>query len=206
MTSDVVQLALHHLANARDGHLPLGFRQALWATLGPRGASDGRKRRAELATRCMRYAEPLWRGKEQEVFVLRCLESARIAASLPPSTSVEKAVTEAWIAVIDLNGEHPALIAAAAAAKVLTTSVFDEPFDEHDLDLTRGDVDDFDCGDAAFFVAWLFAGGHPLDPSDTEARRAFWHWWLLQAIPLAGASDLNQPEPLAGSSPVTPEP
>jgi len=72
-----------------------------------------------------------------------------------------------------------------AAASAACVAIIDEQFDNDGLEasITERDIDPHDW-DAAFYSAIVYSGGSPFQTKrGIEDRRAFWTWYLDDAIP-----------------------
>jgi hypothetical protein len=189
--STLIEQALRDLAKRADGDLPLGWRQAVWATFGPHWSDVGRRRRTRLALASARSVESLWyEDNPNDDFLARCFRLAERLMKEPESPEGHKAADALWNEALLMTYDTPAIAAATAASNAAMAGAYDESFNENDLDTTRPDDINVDCGDAAYFAAWARAGGRVHDPrSDPEARRAFWRWWLTTAVPAAFESE-----------------
>jgi hypothetical protein len=177
-------------------HLTLGHRQAIWAAFGPRRPPDllsltePQSARVALAFASVVRVVPLWNAKfPDETLVIDALEQLNGTVSGAISfDDGEAAFNELWSRVVHLSTVRPVPEVAVgfAAVKALCTGLFDEFFDQTDLDPKRSDSDDPERFDAAFFCAIAQAGGLPDDPgSRPEERLTFWLWWLSKSRELA---------------------
>jgi len=100
-------------------------------------------------------------------------ESARLRASLDD--------------ILSLGGDLTPLYAAYSAGRALVTALDDEDFDPAHLDPTLTDAScDAYTVDAAFWAATATAAGSIWEPASSPTRRrAFWEWWLDEAVPTA---------------------
>jgi hypothetical protein len=172
-------------------HLPLGWRQAIWSEIGPRGSAkgwliNGHLKRAELASTSAYRALPVWRAHfDTDELPMRALEasSAMIRHEIQ-AQSAESIYDELWRALFRLSAETntTAVAAGFAAVQALGTTIYDELFDPKNADLERLDDDDPETIDAAYYASIAISGGLPNDHhSNRVHRRSFWTWWLSQA-------------------------
>ncbi|HEX7831307.1 MAG TPA: Imm5 family immunity protein [Thermoanaerobaculia bacterium] len=164
------------LANDPDGHLPLGIRQAIWATL-------DRDKRVRLAIASARRVAPSWNAELRPAFTADLLEAAEVALSDPSEADEARELAdEAWTTLLDVTGSDRAILAGFATVAALIAAAMDEQFDANDLDLSRIEEEDPESRDAAAYAAMSAAGGElAADEADPEARREFWNWWLNEA-------------------------
>jgi hypothetical protein len=188
------QLALH-----RHGALELAQRQRLRAALGPRQAFGiGHRRRTALATFCVRRILPEWeRLRPEDDFPHRLLSSAQsyLANHLERRAAralVGQGITHSdnvsywgWKAR-DRDMRRVALICHAAAAVLSFASGDDKPSRfEADTSMTDDRLDAYSW-DTSYLVALFVARGHPGKAGeDVDRRRAFWRWYIHEAIPMA---------------------
>ena len=176
--------------------LNLGYRQAIWAALGPSRhsqktiGSEGHKRRVLLAVLAVRHVLPIWHQVwPDDQTPQRIL--AHVSQVMKGKMSQQAALRDIdrfW-EYIDLLGSQSQNMAAAvgfAAVQALTTAVVDEFFDEIDLNLT--DSEEFESNDASFHAAVAYANGPlwEIDASpapNSQKRQQFWQWWLTEAVP-----------------------
>jgi hypothetical protein len=74
-----------------------------------------------------------------------------------------------------------------SAAQALGVALYDEFFDSTQVNYTLidSDIDEHEQ-DTAFYAACAAAGGPIWSPNtDSIKRRAFWEWWLMDAVPTA---------------------
>lgn len=182
--------------------LNLGHREAIWAALGPREVGGtGHKRRAVLALLAAGRVLPLWRDVQlpEEMVVwelqdadprrvltiaLRVLDGAVDRAYAERATS---SVFNTLNALAAVPGNEVPHFVGLSADRALATALSDERFDPDALNLSLTDAArDAWTYDATYFAAGAAADG-PLTQPDTDAgkRRAFWEWWLTQAVPAA---------------------
>lgn len=90
-------------------------------------------------------------------------------------------------ALVARSPDAAAVAAGYAAQRVVFCALYDEAFDASDVDIDALDENaQPDERDASFLAAVACSGGPPWDPaSRQEERRAFWLWWLGEAVPEA---------------------
>jgi hypothetical protein len=188
---EAIRQAREALSRDGRGNLQLGARHAIWAALGARDES-GRRVRTALAIRTSEHVRPLWKARwPKDPLPERLVELARQVLSRAVDT--KHATLEADLAHnhIDALPTERADWAAGAAGYcaygAVRCALFDEAFDPNQVDVDARDEDTQpDDKDSSFFAAFACSGGAPWDPaSHSEARRAFWLWWLDEAVPAA---------------------
>ena len=190
----VITDACHAVDSHPQHDLPLGYRHAIYAKMGPRlGSSQdntGHKRRTVLALFTVQHVLPLWEKARPDDDTPRNLlvKVEKILAGIDQST--EEEVGRYWSYMDGVAAKtqgRPPVGVGYAAVEALYTAVADEEFDPSAIDynLSDEDVDPYEH-DTAFAAAADYAGGPTWVPnSDATKRREFWHWWLSEAIPAA---------------------
>jgi hypothetical protein len=182
------------------GDLKLGLRRRTLAELGERYTEgdrrrcQGLRRRTKLARASIERALPVWDvarpTDDMPRRLLRLADSVLGGEIEPDAAWAERAA--AWTALDDIamtdEDTQLALAPGYGAAQVLACAIADEILDFEDLDdLTDRDVDPEEL-DPAFFAAAAISGGAAWDEASLkERRRAFWRWWLEEALPAAVA-------------------
>jgi len=193
--SQTLEAAIHEagaaLAASPRGDLPRSHREAIWIALGhPDG--DGRRRRTRLGRFAVEEVLPVWESSwpgDRTPHRLLALADA----VLEGKTGREEGVrlrNQSFDAVDDLSNRSRDKIPVGvgyAAAQTVSTALGDEALNPKEV---HPDLDDDDVEpeehDPSYFAAAVRAGGPPWDPaSSVERRRAFWEWWLAEAVPAA---------------------
>ncbi|UQS24842.1 immunity protein Imm5 [Amycolatopsis thermalba] len=171
---------LARLADAlpADGELPYADRRALHAGLG--------EALPRLELLCAERVQPIWDaafpGDDRP---RRLLGAAR---SGPADGSLKQAVRDVHTHLDNLSLRGGTAVSAGLAAwAVARNLVFGRPGEPGDVD---GEIDlDPDDWSPCFYAASAAAGGPVwLDGSDPVARREFWRWYLLEAVPRAAGA------------------
>lgn len=182
-----VDKGVARLEKSRNGDLPLGAREAVWAALGPRGGETGDpgpgwERRAQLAIATCEHVLPLWEqdrpGDREPHDVLALARTA-----LNDAGEADHARAEAgrlWARtdnITQLAGDPARAMVGYACAKAVNVALYDEEFgSDGDADESARDAARVDT---AFMAAAATSGGLPEQTfTDAEARREFWRWWL----------------------------
>ncbi len=181
--------------------LNLGYRQAIWAALGPslktsqRGGNNaGLKRRAFLAILTTRYVLPIWERVRPEDHILQDLlaEAEQVLTGTVDKETAWNDRDRFWVYFVDMGNEDEKkqIISGVgfAAVHALTVALQDESFDPSNINYNLTDADiDPDEMDSSFFAASTYANGPVSEPdSDAEKRRDFWEWWSTRPFLLPG--------------------
>lgn len=192
----LINESLSIVDNHPQHDLPLGYRHAIYAKLGPRlGTCQDRtahQRRTVLAFLTVRHVLPLWeQARPYDKTPHEILSQVeQILEGTGDRKSVQKEAGAYWTYMDNLafeSEEQSYLDIGYAAVGALYTACGDEEFDATAIDysLTDEDVDAYEH-DAVFAAAADYAGGATWQPeSDAGKRREFWHWWLKEALPAA---------------------
>jgi hypothetical protein len=182
-----VERALAVLESRADGHLPLAERRRLRATWG--FDADGRRRRVALDRRVAEHVLPRFdaeRPGDGRPRTMLDLADAVLDGDVDREDAIVDAVG-AFNDFDDLRDEdvsEPAIYAALSATRVVGTAGWDaEPAQLEDP--RDDDALDADQWDAAFLASLAVAPSLPWmsAPGDVEPRRAFWRWYLSEAVP-----------------------
>ena len=179
--------------------LNLGYRQAIWAAMGPhvdasrRMDTYGLLRRTALATVATQHVLPIWESvwphdhSPQSILA----EAEQVLQQIVDKRTAWKDRQQFWVMFLDLGNENEQYQIVSAvgfsAVQALTTAIQDERFDQSNIDYSLTDTDiDPDEMDSSFFAAAAYANG-PIWEADSDAtkRQEFWEWWLNQAVPSA---------------------
>jgi hypothetical protein len=199
--------ALEAVRNDPEHDLSLGYRQAVWAALGPRNATGpvmhnaAHARRAKLAILTARKVLPmLKRARLGTKTPERLLQEAMKA--IAGEVDADKLRDRAARYRTELDNKLPAMASIAplyagyAAIKAAFTALDDEEFDPDNLDYEQSDASrDAYHLDTAYLASLAYAGGASDETeSDPEKRLEFWEWWLNEAVPAAQKADEEMSE------------
>lgn len=193
-----LELCKSSLAGAENSDLKLGCRQLVWAKLGPwQEPRDfprhpGLRRRVHLAMLATEKVLPIWSASGEESPLPREI-LAGVQAYLDCRCDYEDLHElvrqgERYFEreVYSERGYRVALEVLNAALNTARFALFDAPFDAAHLDPTSDEVVDPEEIDPAVYAAGAFSGGDEWNPeSDPLRRRAFWEWYLEEAVPAA---------------------
>lgn len=171
-----------------DGNLRLDRRAVLWAALA--ATADARPsylRRVRLNAMCVRHVLSRWRERfPHDDGVEQMLQLAEDVVA--GETDADAAIAERnrfYVDVVETRkyGDDPsAMFVGLAAANTVVEALVEDngdaiPEAEDDEDL------DPEAYDTSYLCASAAARGLNGRPANIEARRAFWLWYLDEAIP-----------------------
>lgn len=186
-------------------HLDRPFRQAIYAALGPRvdysfpGGGAGHIRRTHLDRLASQHVLPIWDTVWPSVHlpreILALADQALFASQAERDTARRELgyyVSEADDFEQADQNQHPFEGGVLRAAiKTLSRAVSEVSFDPTHPDLaTRDQQTDYNDWDTAFYAAAASSLSVPWrsDAAGNARRRAFWEWWLREAVPAAWES------------------
>ena len=188
--------AAEALKEDEDGVLSLGYREMIWAQLGSRTPdplarplAQGHLRRIHLAVLAVRKVLPLWLRVEPSDISVRDSLALILRASTESVPDLDRLAHTHWEQCEHSDDPIPQSI-HAAASRAIVTLLEDETFDpeERDPEMADAALDAYDH-DAGFWASCVAANGPTwIETSDPEKRRAFWTWWLQEAVPKAWAA------------------
>lgn len=115
---------------------------------------------------------------EHKIFITECEARGKVFMSVSEARREEAAYPR--------KPEVSAVNVAFSAVCALRAAIWDEFFEVDDgLELGINDDDlDVDQWDSSFVAATVYAGGAIwVERSNDDKRRAFWEWWLREAVP-----------------------
>jgi hypothetical protein len=194
MTNDpLIDEALQVLEADPDGHLPLGLRRRIRRRFGSvlgvanGGPTDGLRAVVRLDRLVAERVQRHWdAGTGGDGGFRRMLDLADelLAGTVEPERA-EREVDRFELVTDDLMGpERPlrAGLAGLAAARLVGRVLAGDYSEQLPADTDDEDLDS-DAWETAF-LASLAESSTPDEPDyDPEARRAFWRWYLSEAIP-----------------------
>lgn len=179
--------------------LSLGYRQAIWAAMGPRQRPSaavnpvGLERRTTLAVEATRHVLPIWQQRfPNDTTPQQILDE--VDRLLDGQVTIQQATDDRgnfWeyfdeLVYQDEDNTNAASV-GTAAVQALSAAIFDEDFPANNIDYQRVDkgTDPYEL-DASFYAAAAYAGGAVWEETSSSAkRREFWEWWLNEAVPSA---------------------
>ena len=200
---EAIQNALSAMQNDAQHWLPLPYRIAVFAALGPRAdlpeAPDlrGYQRRATLDIAAVRHVLPLWeRTRPQDDTPHRILTDAeRVVRGEMSGESARARLKEYWNKHVYPDSGNCAYGCTAlehavfsAALKALATAASDLDFNPDVINYSWTDEDNWDEGesypDASAHAASIYSStGASIHDFDAAKCQGFWEWWLLEAVP-----------------------
>lgn len=192
--------------NSHPQHdLNLGYRRLVWTVFGPHksiGTHDSQRgliRRVNLAILTTKYVLPLWENVWPEDSSPQFLlgEAQKVLSGSIPDDDGWTTRNQHWEKYVEAGyevEEHQiALNVGFSAVQTLTASLQDEVFEPSSIDESLSDAEiDPDQMDSSFFSAAAYSGGAIWETgSSAQKRKAFWEWWLSEAVITAWESDLE---------------
>jgi hypothetical protein len=194
MTNDpLIDEALQVVGADPDGHLPLALRRRIRRRFGPvrgvanGGPTDGLRAVVRLDRLAAERVQRHWEaGTGGDGGFRRMLDLAgEVLAGTAQPEQAEREVDRFELVADDLLGPGGPLragLAGLAAAKLVSLVLWGDYGED-----VAADADDEDLDSDAWetdFLASLAESSTPDQPDyDPEARRAFWRWYLREAIP-----------------------
>ena len=193
--SESIKQARTNLANNPKGILSLGDRKRIWISMNdPDNFEVSYLNRTQLKVMCVNHVKPIW----SHIFpanpgIDRMLQLTR--SLMEKSVDPEAAEDEAFYFLQDLIADvesneftDPAMMVADAASRMVISACFRNPDYDTSLDGLTDDELAPDSFETSYMCASAAAEGMnwmPVDQVDVNARRAFWMWYLDEAIPAA---------------------
>ena len=183
------------LAASSEGILGIAQRKRIWVAMNdPNDPEASYRHRTYLKIACVRHVQHYWDRtfpSNPGVEEMLALTQALIDRKADPKRA-EKQAEEFFddiMAHADITRiTAPAVMVADAASGTAMTACYRNP----DYDIADGTEDDDELLPASlepsYSCASAAAGGmnwQPVEEVDVEARRAFWTWYLDEAIPWA---------------------
>jgi hypothetical protein len=183
---NLIQEALESVYRHPQHDLNLGYRHAIWAAFG----DNGHNRRTALAVSTVRHVLPIWyrkfSGDDRPQQIINLAE--KVISGDVSRTFAEKESQKFWQEMQQLgyNDSSMAFTVGCAAVASLDTAIFDENFDDCEIDLNLTDNQDAEGNDTAFFAACAYANSAVWETvsglADSRRRLEFWSWWLNVAV------------------------
>ncbi len=177
-----------------DGHLPLGERRRLRATFGyegggPEDRTPGRRRRFALNRDCVHRVMPaVWRAAHPtDDRPARMVELAEQLMDGRQSADDVKAEEDRFaVDLMDMATHIGGRVNAAGEASVdlITTATVGDYGDDTPMEIDDHELDP-DQLEAGFLSSIAVASYPGASDDDVEARRAYWRWYLDEAVPAA---------------------
>lgn len=182
------------LADPR-GILTLAWRTRIWVAMDdPADAEASYRHRTYLKIACVRHVQHLWYQAypgDPRLEEMLTLTQALIDQAVDPRQAESRADTFVnWVDFYAEStgiGERANMVADAAHKTVISAICRNPDFDTADPDDDEEDLAP-DTLEPSYTCACAAAGGlnwQSDDEVDVEARRAFWLWYLDEAVPYA---------------------
>ena len=190
-------MAAHAELESKDntkGILSLGTRTRIWnAMLDPESAERSYRHRIELKIRCVQHVQDYWdrafpddnRVEEMLSLAQRLVE--RQVDTEEAERRSDRFLIDVYDRVEDYNSiTQPAVFVADGAAHAVSSATHRNP--EYDVSDDTLEDDELlpDSLETSYTCASAAAGAlnwQPVEDTDVSARRAFWLWYLDEAIP-----------------------
>ncbi|MEJ8857872.1 Imm5 family immunity protein [Variovorax robiniae] len=189
-----IQVARHALGQDRNGELRLPERKAIWAAMGPTVVENGKpvlalgsRRRLRLAILTAEHVLPVWAkdfpANQEPQHMLAVAE--KWLAGHADFQAAWMLRNSFWSELSNIQSVEAA--AGFATCQVLATALGDEKFTPQSLNAPSCDQQlDPDQWDAGFYASIAHAGAAPWEQENAAGkRRAFWQWYLAEAVPQA---------------------
>ena len=191
--SRAINQAKIDLIASPEGILSLENRTIIWIAMNdPADSEASYFNRTRLKVLCVNQVKSIWTRMfpaDSGIDRMLQLTYALMGKSVDPGAAENDAsrFLQNVIAKIGSNATtDPALMVADAATAMVVSACYRNP----DYDTADNDVDDDELAPDSFETSYMCAsaaaGGMnwmPVDQVNVEARRAFWMWYLDEAIP-----------------------
>ncbi len=176
-----------------DGRLPLRERRRVRAPFGDEGGgpedrTPGRARRFALNRYCVDRVMPVWRAaRPEDDRPARMAELAEQVMTGQVSADDLRAEQDRFaVDLMDMAADIGGRVNAAgeAAVDLLSTATVGDYGDETPMEIDDHELDP-DQLEASFLGSIAVASYPGASDDDVEARRAYWRWYLDEAVPAA---------------------
>ena len=191
--SSAINQAKIDLSSSPEGILSLTSRTAIWISMNDTDNFEvSYLNRTQLKVMCVNHVKPIW----SHIFpanpgINRMLQLTH--SLMEKSVDPGAAEVEAFYFFQDLSTSvesnavtNPALMVADAATSMVISACYRNP----DYDTADNDNDDEELAPDSYETSYTCASAAagamnwmPVDQANVEARRAFWMWYLDEAIP-----------------------
>lgn len=193
--SSAINQAKIDLSASPEGILSLESRTVIWIAMNDfADAEASYLNRTHLKVLCVNKVKSIWTQvfpADSSIDRMLQLTHALMGKNVDPGAAENDAsrFLQNVIAKFGSNATtNPALMVADAAAAMVVSACYRNP----DYDTADNDIDDDELAPDSFETSYMCAsaaaGGMnwmPVDQVDVNARRAFWMWYLDEAIPAA---------------------
>jgi hypothetical protein len=185
---EVIKNATKYVERDSQNHLVLGYRQKIWSQFGPRlnsktpDSKKAHKKRTYLALQAFKKVLPFWVKKwPKDRLALNIF--LEIEQFLDGKIQIKDFRAQELMTEMDNKGvvdgaECFEIMVGYCGVAAMQVAIFDEDFDEDNIDvLQKEPFDAFDF-DTAFIAEKVYSKGE----TDNRARKEFWQWYLNQAV------------------------
>lgn len=177
-----------------NGRLLLSYRRKIWAALGP-CTMDGEKakitvqliRRVKLAILCAQRVLPIWEEVYSDEYnAKRILELTEdYLEGMNTWKRCYDKFNEFSSLLTNLESGHIMPFAAGTSISLtLSTALYDELFDDEEMEPDFEEDREVDMWDASFAASVAESGLYWYgEENNIEKRKAFWSWYLNDAVP-----------------------
>ena len=187
-----IKIAATEVGVDSKGILSIGRRMRIYAAMiDTQDVERPYRLRISLQKKCVRHVQHLWTASFPNNPSLEdMLTLAHRVVERQVSSDRAEIEAHRFFQNLDRAATNPvnhrAIMVADAARQLIASTCYRDPY--ADIDGTIEDDDDLlpDSLDCSYACACAVAGGmnwRPADEVDVEARRAFWMWYLNEAIP-----------------------
>lgn len=191
--SSAINQAKIDLSASPEGILSLESRTVIWIAMNDfADAEASYLNRTHLKVLCVNKVKSIWTQMfpaDSSIDRMLQLTHALMGKNVDPGAAENDASRFLQNAIAKFGSNattNPALMVADAAAAMVVSACYRNP----DYDTADNDIDDDELAPDSFETSYMCAsaaaGGMnwmPVDQVDVNARRAFWMWYLDEAIP-----------------------
>lgn len=190
----ILEEAKESLEKEPNGRLLLINRRKIWAALGPcvtdrekAGITTPLIRRVKLAALCAKRVLPIWEETYSDKYnagkILEIAEDYLCGMKTWKSCYDRFNEFNARLANLE-SGPIMPYAAGTSVSLVLSTAIYDEFFEEEEMEPDFEEDREVDMWDASFAASVAESGLYWYgDENNIEKRRAFWSWYLNDAVP-----------------------
>lgn len=184
-----IEIALTVLQTRGDGHLPLPLRREVRSHFGEMGEGDpGRRRLFDLFRQSTERVLGVWTSERPEDDrPTRMIELGEGILTGGIEEAATKSEYDRFVVDLDNLADEiggRAYAAGRAAADLVSTAAVGDYADDTPRDADDEDLDP-DVMSSDYFASLAEASFFGAPDEDPDARRAFWRWYLEEAVPAA---------------------
>ena len=187
-----IKIAATEVGADSKGILSIGRRMRIYvAMIDTQDVERSCRLRISLQEECVRHVQHLWAASFPSNPLLEDMLTLAHRV-VERQVSADRAEIEAhrFFQSLDRAATNPvnhrAIMVADAARQLIASTCYRDPYADIDGNIEDDDELLPDSLDCSYACACAVAGGmnwRPADEVDVEARRAFWMWYLNEAIP-----------------------